>query len=43
MSSIRGALSEHKYNLIGSLKTKKDKPKIIYGRLPNNGSYKNMI
>jgi len=34
VSSIPRALSEQKYNLIGSLETKKDKPKIIYGRLP---------
>jgi len=27
-------LSEHKYNLIGSLKNQEDKPKISYGRLP---------
>ena len=30
MSSIRGALCEHKNIVIASLKTKKDKPKIIY-------------
>ena len=28
LSSIPRALSEHKYNLIGSLKNQKDKPKI---------------
>ena len=34
-SSITRALSEHRYNLIRSLKNQKDKQKITYGTLPN--------